>query len=89
MNDTYTTLEQYESMDKDGRYDDFKEHGMPYDRGAADAWYGRAPDPHYYPQGSYQGARVEEDDMTDEQRQAYWAGYTIHEADPGYRKQWD
>ena len=89
MTTTDTTLEQFEFMDKHGRYDDYKKHGGPYDRGSADAWYARAPEPHFYPDGSYQGERIEEDKMTNLQREAYWAGYTIHEADPGYRKQYD
>ncbi len=89
MTTTDTTLEQFEFMDKHGRYDDYKKHGGPYDRGSADAWYARAPEPHFYPDGSYQGDRIDEDKMTINQREAYWAGYTIHEADPGYRKQYD
>ena len=88
MTDT-TTLEQFEFMDKHGRYDEDKKHGAPFDRGSADAWYGRGPEPHFYPDGSYNGERIEEDKMTINQREAYWAGYTIHEADPGYRKQYD
>ena len=89
MTTTDTTLEQFEFMDKHGRYDEYKKHGGPYDRGSADAWYARAPEPHFYPDGSYQGDRIDEDKMTINQREAYWAGYTIHEADPGYRKQYD
>jgi len=28
-------------------------HGGPEDRGSADRYYGRARNPHYYPNGSY------------------------------------
>jgi len=89
MTTTDTTLEQFEFMDKHGRYDDFKSHGGPYDRGSADAWYERPPEPSYWPEGSYEGTRINEDKMTNLQREAYWAGYTIAEADPGHRKQYD
>lgn len=33
-------------------------HGSPYDRGCADAWYGRPADPHKYPLGLYPQGRV-------------------------------
>ncbi len=79
-------VEEYELNDKAGAYDAFKEHGMPFDRGAADAWYARGPEPHYYPKGSYNGDRVEEKQMTADEIDAYNAGYYIHEADPSYRK---
>tara|TARA_R110001599_G_scaffold10207_7_gene50616 strand:+ start:116 stop:436 length:321 start_codon:yes stop_codon:yes gene_type:complete len=86
MTTTDTTLEQFEFMDKHGRYDDFKSHGGPYDRGAADAWYARDPEPSYWPTGTYEGTRIGEDKMTNLQREAYWAGYTIAESDPSQRK---
>ena len=86
MTTTDTTLEQFEFMDKHGRYDDFKSHGGPFDRGAADAWYARDPEPSYWPTGTYEGTRIGEDKMTNLQREAYWAGYTIAESDPSQRK---
>jgi len=52
-----------------------KTHGSPYDRGSADAYYGRPHNPHWYPEGSYRGKRIEEVDMTVEEIQAYDAGY--------------
>ena len=33
-------------------------HGGPADRGSADAYYGRAVEPHKYPNGTYHGERV-------------------------------
>jgi hypothetical protein len=30
-------------------------HGGPFDRGSADSWYRRSPDPHYWTAGSYGG----------------------------------
>jgi hypothetical protein len=52
-----------------------KTHGSPYDRGSADAYYDRSHNPHWYPEGSYRGKRIEEADMTSEEIQAYDAGY--------------
>ena len=45
----------------------------PYDRGSADAYYRRRPDPHWYPEGNVTGPRVT--DMTDEQVADYYRGY--------------
>ena len=50
-------------------------HGGPFDRGSADAWYGRDFDPHYWPQGTYNGQRVEMAQMTAQEITAYTAGY--------------
>ena len=47
--------------------EDFPHHGSPADRGSADRYYGRPFDPHYWPQGTLKGARVEQSDMTLEQ----------------------
>lgn len=33
-------------------------HGSLYDRGGADAWYGREARPHWWPEGSYNGEEV-------------------------------
>jgi hypothetical protein len=51
------------------------EHGSPYDRGSADAWYSRKKDPHWYPQGTGRGERISCLDMTPLQLEAYNAGY--------------
>lgn len=50
-------------------------HGSPYDRGSADAYYRRSRDPHYWPEGTYQGTRVEAADMTAQQLAQYEQGY--------------
>lgn len=60
-------------------------HGSPYDRGQADSYYGRAKDPHYYPEGSYQGERIT--DLTDDELEAYHAGYDDNEMS-GAKKDW-
>ena len=59
-------------------------HGGPLDRGSADRYYGRPFDPHYWPEGTYKGTRVEEADMTVDQIEEYRYGYN-NEND---RKDW-
>lgn len=59
-----------------------KYHGCPADRGSADAYYGRAPSPHKYPNGTYNGERVL---LTDpDEIKAYYKAYYAQEE----RKQW-
>ena len=55
-------------------------HGSPYDRGAADSHYQRGPVPHWYPEGTYNGKRVEESEMTKEQIREYMIGFAENEA---------
>ena len=62
-------------------------HGSPFDRGSADSYYGRPECPHWYPEGTYKGIRVDEEDMTLEQIEAYWAGYAQNEQF-GNKKEW-
>jgi hypothetical protein len=50
-------------------------HGSPYDRGDADAYYSREKDPHYWPDGSYVGIRIEKKEMTAKELEAYHFGY--------------
>lgn len=50
-------------------------HGGAYDRGSADAYYGRLFDPHYYRGATYASERVGLADMTAEEITAYTAGY--------------
>jgi len=59
-------------------------HGGPQDRGGADAYYHRPYDPHYYVGGSMQSERVEKDNMTVGEIEAYKYGYE-NEVD---RKEW-
>ncbi len=63
------------------------EHGSPYDRGSADSYYGRPRDPHYWPQGTYNGTRVEARSMTPDEIVAYHAGYDDNEAEDN-KKDW-
>lgn len=65
---------------------DRKQHGSLFDRGSADSYYGRPRDPHWYPQGSYNGAKVA--DLTEAEREEYMAGYDYNEQ-YGDKKCWD
>jgi len=53
----------------------FTRNGGAYDRGSADAWYGREANPHYFTGGTYQSVKIEEVDMSKEEIAAYMAGY--------------
>jgi hypothetical protein len=54
-------------------------HGSPFDRGAADSWYSRPQDPHWYPEGTGRGKRIESQDMTIAEMRAYFMGYEYNE----------
>ena len=63
-------------------------HGGPFDRGSADYYYHRPFDPHYYPEGTYHGERIDPTNgMTEEQVQEYAAGWAEAEAF-GDQKDW-
>ena len=62
-------------------------HGGPFDRGAADSYYNRARDPHWWPEGTYHGRRREMAEMNAEEVQAYLAGYDYNER-WGDKKDW-
>jgi hypothetical protein len=54
-------------------------HGSPFDRGSADSWYSRPQDPHWYPEGTGNGKRIEPKDMSLAELRAYFAGYEYNE----------
>jgi hypothetical protein len=60
-------------------------HGSLFDRGSADSYYGRAPDPHYGGVGGDSGIRVKV--MYDEAVAEYMAGYDYNE-EFGSKKDW-
>ena len=62
-------------------------HGGPFDRGAADSWYSRSYSPHFYAGGTGTSDRIEKDQMTQEEIQAYHAGYDWNEQ-LGGKKEW-
>jgi len=55
------------------KYDD--RHGGPYDRGAADAYYGRRFFPHYYKGDTQASPLIEIEDCDSPDYDAYRAGY--------------
>ena len=61
-------------------------HGSWYDRGAADSYYGRSPQPHRGGVGGYSGPRLTASHP--DEIEAYMAGYRDNEAD-GDKKNWD
>ena len=61
-------------------------HGSLFDRGSADSYYRRPRSPHYYPEGTYNGARVT--DLNEAEIAAYNAGYDYNEQ-YGDFKNWD
>ena len=65
---------------------DRQRHGSLYDRGSADSYYGRPPEAHYYPEGSYTGVKVT--DLNLVERAEYQAGYDYNER-YGHKKSWD
>jgi hypothetical protein len=61
-------------------------HGCLFDRGSADSYYGRRPDPHYGGVGGDSGERIEVRDA--ESVAEYMAGYDDNERS-GHRKNYD
>jgi len=59
-------------------------HGSPYDRGSADAYYGRKRSPHWYPEGTYNGVRIGPENMSNDEIAEYNLGYD----DQDDRKDW-
>lgn len=50
-------------------------HGGPYDRGAADAYYRRDYDPHYFVGKTYSSGRVGRENMKPSEIEAYKVGW--------------
>lgn len=62
-------------------------HGGPFDRGSADSYYRRRERPHYYVGDTGFSELVEIAEMTDEEVEAYKAGYEYNE-ELGDHKDW-
>lgn len=62
-------------------------HGGPWDRGSADSYYGRLPEPHYFTGATGGSERIEQAAMTPAEIQAYRAGYEYNE-EMGDKKDW-
>lgn len=67
------------------KYD--KRHGGPFDRGSADSYYGRGRNPHYFVGATYSSHEITVDKMTQEEIDAYNAGYDDNEK-YGDKKDW-
>ena len=63
-------------------------HGGAFDRGSADSYYGRPRIPHMYAGSTGSSPRIEQACMTNEEIQAYLAGYQYNEQF-GDKKSWD
>jgi len=75
-----------EGINFDGKvYDD--RHGGPFDRGAADSYYRRGITPHFFTGSTYISPLIDEDGMTNEQLDAYHAGYRYNQ-EQGDFKEW-
>ena len=60
-------------------------HGGPYDRGSADSYYRRGERPHYYKGATITSERVESEDMTPEEIEAYEAGFLENEENGDFK----
>jgi len=65
-----------------------RRHGGPYDRGAADSYYRRGYQPHFFTGGSYNSDMIEEKNMSAEEVAEYSAGYYDNE-EAGFYKEWN
>ena len=75
----YPTLDQKKQVINalKGPQFDRERHGSLFDRGSADSYYNRYAQPHWYPQGSYQGDPVTK--LTQAEIDEYLAGYEWNE----------
>ena len=62
-----------------------RRHGGPYDRGAADSYYRRPFEPHYYVGGSYMSERVELGRMTAQEIVEYTKGFNDNEDSQNFK----
>lgn len=60
-------------------------HGSLYDRGSADSYYHRPRSPHWWPEGTGKGVKIE--NLTAEECNEYLAGYEYNERF-GDKKEW-
>ena len=68
------------------KYDE--RHGSPYDRGSADSYYGRGFRPHYNVGATHHTEKIEKEQMTPDEIEAYTAGFKDN-SDAGNFKDWD
>ena len=75
-----------EGINFDGKVYDNR-HGGPFDRGAADSYYRRGITPHLFTGSTYISPLIDEDGMTNEQLDAYHAGYRYNQQQGDF-KEW-
>jgi hypothetical protein len=63
---------------------DRNRHGSLYDRGSADSYYHRPPNPHWYPNGTSNPPLIDIEDLSKEQIVEYMKGYN----ETTDKKQW-
>jgi hypothetical protein len=68
---------------KDERPFDRERHGGLYDRGSADSYYRRGPEPHWYPEGKSRGDRIV--NLTPDEIAEYMAGYDENERNGDFK----
>ena len=56
---------------------DRERHGGLYDRGSADSYYGRIPEPHWYPEGTGNGEKITQ--LNRAEKEEYMMGYMWNE----------
>ena len=76
MNTVLTSKERVIQVLRGPQFDR-KLHGGLWDRGSADSYYGRAPDPHWWPEGTGHGDKVTNLNSTEVDE--YMAGYDYNE----------
>ena len=81
MNDLETSKTEFRGKFYDDR------HGGPFDRGAADSYYGRRRKPHFYTGGTGTSTLVPQYGMSMEAIEEYHAGYDYNE-ERGDKKEW-
>lgn len=57
---------------------DRKRNGSLFDRGSADAYYRRTFEPHWYPEGTYNGEKIT--NLTSEEIEEYRKGFQYQES---------
>ena len=63
-------------------------HGGPFDRGSADSYYRRSPEPHYWTEGTGHGIKVVAPYLTQDEIDEYYAGMDYNETVVQDYKDW-
>ena len=85
---TYKHIDNFNHFLKEVEATADTRHGSPWDRGGADYYYGRNPNPHFFEGAPYATAKFEKENMTDQQIDEYFAGYVWMQR-TGAEKSWN